>query len=204
MEELFKRMGVTHLYAAPYHPQTNGQIERYNATIDAKITALSNERHTNWDEQLPFVTFNYNTSIHVTTGQTPFEMMYGRKPVLPFDQQPPLVSLPQDPEHVLKLNEYLSSLTGDAKRNILDQQQKYKQRYDLHRSNPRYKLGDLVLVKILKARHKFDIRHEGPFRILQQIATKTYVVQHVKKTSLVRQVTVDSLIPLFERTYLNA
>ncbi|CAF1106157.1 unnamed protein product [Didymodactylos carnosus] len=158
MEELFKRMGVIYLYSTPYHPQTNGQIERYNATMDAKIAALSNERRTNWDEQLPFVTFGYNTSIHATIGQTPFEMMYGRKPVLPFDQQSPLVSLPQDPEHVQKLNEYLSGLTGDAKRNILDQQQKYKQRYDLHRSNPSYKIGALVLVKTLDKRNKFDIR----------------------------------------------
>ena len=63
---------------------TNGQIERYNATMDAKIAALSNEKRTNWDEQLPFVTFNYNASIHKTTQQTPFEMIYGRPPILPF------------------------------------------------------------------------------------------------------------------------
>ena len=99
MSELFKRIGVTHLYSTPYHPMTNGQIERYNATMDAKIAALSNETRTNWDEQLPFVTFNYNTSIHTTTGQIPFELMYGRSPILPFDQQQPIVQLTQDPEH---------------------------------------------------------------------------------------------------------
>ena len=32
MSELFKKIGVTHLYSTPYHPMTNGQIERYNAT----------------------------------------------------------------------------------------------------------------------------------------------------------------------------
>jgi transposase InsO family protein len=78
MSELCKKIGVTHLYSTPYHPMTNGQIERYNATMDSKIAALSNENRTNWDEQLLFVIFNYNTSIHTTTGQIPFEMMYGR------------------------------------------------------------------------------------------------------------------------------
>ncbi|CAF1483246.1 unnamed protein product [Rotaria sordida] len=87
MNELFKKIGVTHLCSTPYHPMTNGQIARFNATLDAKIAALSNEKRTNWDEQLPFVRFNYNTTIHKTTGQILFELIYVRSPTLPFDQQ---------------------------------------------------------------------------------------------------------------------
>ncbi|CAF4349571.1 unnamed protein product [Rotaria sp. Silwood2] len=86
MNKLFENIGVTHLYSTVYHPQTNGQIERFNATMDGKIAALCNERRTDWDEVLQFVTFNYNTSIHATTKQTPFEMMHGRQVTLPFDQ----------------------------------------------------------------------------------------------------------------------
>ncbi len=37
MNNLFQRLGVTHLYSTVYHPQTNGQIERFNATMDGKI-----------------------------------------------------------------------------------------------------------------------------------------------------------------------
>ncbi|CAF4591216.1 unnamed protein product, partial [Rotaria magnacalcarata] len=47
--------------------------------MDGKIAALCNERRTNWDEVLQYVTFNYNTSIHATTKQTPFKMMHGRQ-----------------------------------------------------------------------------------------------------------------------------
>lgn len=149
MSKLFKKIGVIHIYSTSYHPMTNGQIERYNATMDSKIAALSNERRTDWDEQLPFVTFNYNTSIHATTGQIPFELIYGRSPVLPFDQQQPLVTLSQDPQHVNKTKQYLSSLSEHARTNILKQQQKYKQRYDRHRMNPTYKLNDLVFIQAL-------------------------------------------------------
>ncbi|CAF4406495.1 unnamed protein product, partial [Rotaria sordida] len=38
--------------------------------MDGKIAALCNERRTDWDEVLQFVTFNYNTSIHAKTKQT--------------------------------------------------------------------------------------------------------------------------------------
>ncbi|CAF4544808.1 unnamed protein product, partial [Rotaria sp. Silwood2] len=52
MNKLFENIGVTHLYSTVYHPQTNGQIERFNATMDGKIAALCNERRTDWDEVL--------------------------------------------------------------------------------------------------------------------------------------------------------
>ncbi|CAM4841068.1 unnamed protein product [Rotaria magnacalcarata] len=166
--ELFKQIGTTHLYSTPYHPQTNGQIERYNSTMDAKIAALSNLHKTNWDDQLPFVTFNYNTSIHSSTKHIPFEMMYGRSPVLPFDHQDTNVTLSYDNEHVKKLNQFLSNLNEQAKCNIIKHQEQYKQHYDRNRSNPVYNIGDLVLVKTLNIRYKFDLRYEGPFRIIKK------------------------------------
>ena len=203
MREIFKQIGVTHLFSTPYHPMTNGQIERYNATMDAKIASLSNDNRTNWDIQLPFVTFNYNTNIHTTTGQIPFEMMYGRTPVLPFDQQQPVATLILDPQHVIKLKEYLTTLTEQAKTNILRQQQKYKQRYDRHRSNPAHAVNDLVLINTLNRRNKFDIRHEGPFRIIRQLGTKTFLVQHTKQSRWIRQVTTDVITPLVERENMD-
>ncbi|CAF1498928.1 unnamed protein product, partial [Rotaria sordida] len=201
MNELIKQIGSTHLYSTPYHPQTNGQVERYNSTMDAKIAALSNLRKTDWDDQLSFVTFNYNTSIHSSTKQIPFEMMYGRSPVLPFDHQDTNVTLSYDSEHVKKLQQFLSKLNEQAKLNIIKNQQRYKQRYDINRSNPSYNIGDLVLVKTLNIRYKFDIRYEGPFRIIRTITPKTFIVQHVKKSTLYRQVTTDVLLPIFERIY---
>ncbi|CAF4598822.1 unnamed protein product, partial [Didymodactylos carnosus] len=101
--------------------------------------------------------------------------MFGRLPVLPFDHQDEMVSLEQDSEHVNKLNQYLSSLTEQAKATIKKTQKKYKSRYDDHRSNPSYNTNDLVLVKSLRNRHKFDIRHEGPFKIIQRLTDKTYI-----------------------------
>ncbi|CAF4981569.1 unnamed protein product [Rotaria magnacalcarata] len=169
--------------------------------MDAKIAALSNLRKTDWDDQLPFVTFNYNTSIHSSTKQIPFEIMYGRSPVLPFDHQDTHVTLSYDPEHSKKLNQFLLKLDEQAKINIIKNQERYKQRYDVNRSNLTYKIGDLVLCKTLNIRHKLDIRYEGPFKIITQLTSKTFIIQHVKKSTLYRQVTTDVLLPIFERNY---
>jgi hypothetical protein len=201
MNELIKQIGATHLYSTPYHPQTNGQVERYNSTMDAKIATLPNLRKTDWDDQLPFVTFNYNASIHSSTKNIPFEMMYGRTPILPYDHQDANVTLSYDPEYLKKLNDYLSALNEQAKQNIIMSQEQYKQRYDKNRFDPSYKIGDLVLMKTLNIRHKFDLRYEGPFRIIKEITPKTFIIQHVKKPTLSRQVTMDMLLPIFQRIH---
>ncbi|CAF4308840.1 unnamed protein product [Rotaria magnacalcarata] len=128
-------------------------------------------------------------------------MMYGRSPVLPFDHQDTHVTLSYDPEHSKKLNQFLLKLNEQAKINIIKNQERYKQRYDVNRSNPTYKIGDLVLCKTLNIRHEFDIRYEGLFKIIAQLTPKTFIIQHVKKSTLYRQVTTDVLLPIFERNY---
>ncbi|CAF5137160.1 unnamed protein product, partial [Rotaria sp. Silwood1] len=139
MNKLFENLGATHLYSTVYHPQTNRQIERFNATMDGKIIALCNERRIIWDEVLQFVTFNYNASIHATAKQKPFEMMHGRQATLPFDQQNEIISLTQDPEH-------------------------------------------------------------SPSKIIKQLGSKAFIVQHIKKLTLTRQVTMDVIVPLLFTT----
>jgi hypothetical protein len=167
--------------------------------MDAKIASLSNQSRSDWDDQLPFVTLNYNSTPHSTTKTIPFELMYGRSPVFPSDPQHPLVSLPHDPYYPNKLNQYISNLTDITRRNITTTQQRYKSRFNTNRSNPVYQINDIVLVKTIHPRCKFDVRHEGPYRIIQRLGDKTYLVQHTQLLDSVRQVTVDSIISLVER-----
>ena len=127
--------------------------------------------------------------------------MYGRQPTLPFDHQHDNVSLDQNPTHVERLKNYLSSVNQLAKQNIMNNQRRYKQRYDINRSDFSYKNGEIVLIKTLNPRSKFDLRYEGPFRITRQLGPKTFIVQHVKKLTLHRQVTSDVMMPIFERNY---
>lgn len=101
--------------------------------------------------------------------------------------------------HSYKLLQFLSTLDDQAKQNILKNQARDTTRYDTNRSDPSFKINDLVLVKTLHSRSKFDIRYEGPFRITEQLAPTTFIVQHVKKPTLCRQVTTDVLLPIIER-----
>jgi len=84
IKNLLERFQVEQLFSTPYHPQTNGLVERHNRTICESI-AKSLEDIKQWDEVLPSVLFAYRTSIQGTTKISPFYLTYGRPAVLPMN-----------------------------------------------------------------------------------------------------------------------
>ena len=49
------------------------------------ITCLVDDNQENWDLGLNQPIFTYNSSVHQTTKQTPFMIMYGKAPRIPID-----------------------------------------------------------------------------------------------------------------------
>jgi transposase InsO family protein len=82
--ELCVAMGIKHKLSTAFHPQTDGQTERQNQTLEAYLRIYANEHQNNWAKLLPLAEFAYNNSKHAITGQTPFFMTYGFHPEVHF------------------------------------------------------------------------------------------------------------------------
>jgi hypothetical protein len=63
-----------------FHPQTDGQNERLNQTIEAYLRSYVNNEHNDWVSLLPMAVFAYNNSVTTGTGLSPFYANYGFNP----------------------------------------------------------------------------------------------------------------------------
>lgn len=57
-----KLLQVTKTRTTPYHPASNGQVERFNRTLLQMIRCYVDQNQKNWDEQLSFLASAYRCS----------------------------------------------------------------------------------------------------------------------------------------------
>ena len=88
-QALFKHLGTKIAMSTAFHPQTDGQTERLNRTLEEMLRAYATYRQDQWDEYLPAAEFTYNNSQQASTGFTPFELDCGQHPSTPITMTQP-------------------------------------------------------------------------------------------------------------------
>ena len=83
--ELCKLLGINKSRTTPYHPQSDGMVERYYQTVQTMLAMYVDEDRSDWDDHLPYVMMAYRASTHETTKCTPNKVVFGREISLPID-----------------------------------------------------------------------------------------------------------------------
>ena len=205
IKELCKIAGVKKLHTTPYHPQGNGQCERFNSTLCNMLRTLSEEEKSDWKSYLGCMTHAYNCTKHASTTYSPYYLMFGRHPRLPIDVE---FGLPKSnsgdnfskSRYVQKLRRRLNYAFQKATKVANQPANKYKSSYDKSLKGPQLQEKDLVLVKIVahKGRHKLQDKWEPEEYVVveQPIAgTPVYRVQPVTGGNI-RTLHRNLLLPL--------
>ena len=77
LAEVYSLLQVKPIRTTPYHPQTDGLVERFNGTLKAMLKKAADEEGRDWDRLLPYLLFAYREVPKASTGFSPFELLYG-------------------------------------------------------------------------------------------------------------------------------
>lgn len=186
-QQVCKTLGTVNKFTTTYHPQANGQVERFNRTVLAGLRAFVAEHPQRWHEFAPSLAFAYNTQVNPATGERPFDLVVSHPP------NSVVMRIEEDPEAPLSHRDaklrFISSvrrLCASASKRLESFQSRYKADFDKHvRPSNQAVVGDLVYLSREqegeadkvgnKHRHKLLSKGVGPFPVIKT-ATHTVVV----------------------------
>jgi hypothetical protein len=185
VEAILERHQVKHRLISPYHPQSNGLVERFNRTLCSSLAKYVQVMEEDWDKFLPSVLFAYRTMRHNTTKFEPFSLVYGRSAITPLDlllEEDNLEKLSEEEieKQVLKrtfeLIDTLEPTIQAAKKNIESSQQKQKEKYPVDTTAQQFNEGELVLKfkHTKEERGKFQPKWTGPYTVYKVYGNGAY------------------------------
>ena len=205
IRELCLLAGVKKIRTTPYHPQTNGQCERFNRTLISMLGTLDVEKKRAWPSHVSTLVHAYNCTRNSSTGYSPYFLLYGRHPRLPIDVAFGLRRGSPGPfsaqsEYVKQLNIRMQWAFRKAAAQMEKEATRAKKRYDLKTRGVSLKSGDAVLIRKVKfdGKHKIQDKWEDDPYIVLGRKNSELPVYKVRSTTTprIRVLHRNMLLPL--------
>jgi len=204
VDGLCEKFKIKHKLSSPYHPQTNGLVERFNRTLCESLAKVS-EKEDEWDEHIESVLFAYRTTKHNTTKKTPFFMVYGREAILPIEEFKNGEDFGKNA--IIKRTYDLINLVDErikALENIERSQEQQKNRHDIKiKKEIRFEIGDKILLKdAAKEKQwtgKLSPKWKGPYYIHEIIGKGAYKLRTLEGKVLKTSYNIKHLKKYFDR-----
>ncbi len=178
VQRLCQLLGIKKTRTAPYNPESNGMVERFNRTLIHQLAKTLLACEGEWDDYLKQTAFAYNTSVHASTNYTPYYLTHGRKARVPVDvlvlsQQERSSVFSSQRDYVTSMAGKLELAFGAARQSSTAAREKQELYHDGRVRYKPYAVGDLVWLRNpTEDQMKLAPHWKGPFRVLAVLGSQ--------------------------------
>jgi transposase InsO family protein len=196
-------MGVIHKHSVPYHPQTNGKVERVNRLIRDTINKMLLEQKREWPIYTDYIQFLINCKFSEAAGSLPYSILFGRRPndLVDYTQlKPKPIGIDEWKEHQDRLISIIYPAIKLRQKNIQEKRVKF---YNNLRA--KVMLEDLppktqVMIQnpelLGGSKNKNKPKFLGPYTIVQRTRQGPYLLQDLMGNRYNRLVPIEQIKPL--------
>lgn len=182
-KELMRYLGIDKKRTTPYHPQSNGMIERWHRSLKAALMARLNS--TTWVDELPIVLLGLRAANRDDTGVSAAELTYATPLRLPGD------FYNDTDTKILDNCQYVQKLQ-DIIKNLKPKPMRHKDARTLF-VYPDLDKCTHVFVRSDRVRRPLEPPYDGPFRVIGR-KDKTYLIDFSGRTAYI---SIDRLKPAY-------
>ena len=183
-QELTKLLGIHKIRTTPYHPQSNGIIERFNRNLKEILIARGNTD--NWSEELPLVLLGVRTAFKEDMSCTPAELVYGQTLKIPGD-----FFVASNKNIQLDPSSYVEHLRNYMQ-DLIPKETRYNKQNNIYIPKD-LETCEYVFVRVDKIRPSLTAPYDGPFKVLKRLR-KHYVIDIKNKNC---SISIDRLKPAY-------
>src|SRR5487761_1339764 len=170
--ELCCILGVKQNISTAYHPQTDGQSERTNQSLEQYLRLFCAQDQTQWSQWLPLAQYTRNSWPSSTTKKSPYELLIG---YVPQAHQPSRIpSLPSIQERLKEIQKARSA-AQEAMHKEQDRLTKPKRHHQYQEGQKVWLEG--TNLKLPYETAKLAPRRYGPFKVVAKIAETSYQLE---------------------------
>ena len=179
---------------------SDGLVERFNKTLKHMLRKVIAVDGKNWDQLLPYILFSIREVPQGSTGFSPFELLYGRRPrglldvaKEAWEQQPSTQR--SIVEHVEQMHHRMTQVWPLVREHMQQAQAQQAQVYNRGAQVREFKPGDKVMVLIPTNDCKFLAKWQGPYEILERVGPVNYRVRQTGRRKAQQLYHVNLLKP---------